>query len=80
MKQLDKIIDMMGYPSDEDLTFITNEHTLNYLKRLPKKPQIKWEEKIPHASPLAIDLLSKMLAFSPEKRITVFQAIQHPYF
>ena len=81
MKQLDKIIDIIGYPQEEDLAFITSEHSLNYLKRLPKKPTIKWEDKIPSCTnPLAFDLLSKMLAFSPDRRITVAEAIAHPYF
>jgi len=80
MKQLDKIIEVIGYPSEEDLSFINNEHTLSYLKRLPKKCHIKWEEKIPHATPLALDLLQKMLSFSPERRISVSEAIRHPYF
>lgn len=29
---------------------------------------------------LALDLLAKMLEFNPEKRITVKQAIKHPFF
>ncbi len=33
----------------------------------------------PDASHLAIDLMEKMLQFSPEKRITVEQALAHPY-
>lgn len=32
-----------------------------------------------NAHPLAIDLLQKMLVFDPTKRITVTQALQHPY-
>lgn len=81
MKQLDKIIEILGYPSEEDLTFINSEHTLNYIKKLPKtKGSINWNEKIPNANPMAIDLLKKMLSFSPENRITIEEAIKHPYF
>ena len=39
-----------------------------------------WQSKYPDASPLAIDLLSKLLAFNPKKRITVSEAIRHEYF
>lgn len=77
---MDKIVEIIGFPSDEDLTFISNDHTLSYLRRLPKKTPIKWEDKIPNANPLAIDLLQKMLSFSPERRISVMDAINHPYF
>lgn len=33
----------------------------------------------PHASPACIDLLNRMLQFDPRRRITVEQALQHPY-
>lgn len=29
---------------------------------------------------LALDLINKMLQFNPNKRITIEQALQHPYF
>ena len=39
-----------------------------------------WQKKFPDTSPLAIDLLSKLLCFDPKQRITVQQAIKHDYF
>lgn len=36
-------------------------------------------EFFPDANPMAIDLLTKMLKFNPEERITVVQALAHPY-
>jgi serine/threonine protein kinase len=72
---------VLGYPEEEELQFINNENTLNYMKRMPKtKPLIKLDDRFPNASPLAIDLLKKMLRFSPTNRITVKEAIEHPYF
>jgi len=33
----------------------------------------------PHKSELALDLLDRLLAFNPVKRITVEEALRHPY-
>lgn len=33
----------------------------------------------PNANALALDMLEKLLAFNPTKRITVDEALKHPY-
>lgn len=38
-----------------------------------------WAREFPHASPACIDLLNRMLQFDPRRRMTVEQALQHPY-
>ena len=81
MKQLDKIIEVIGFPAEEDLGFVSDEKTLAYLHKLPKPAGPKlWDELEGKASPHAIDLLKSMLQFEPDKRITVKDAIRHPYF
>lgn len=35
---------------------------------------------IPHASPEAINLIQKLLAYDPEERISARQTLHHPYF
>jgi serine/threonine protein kinase len=41
---------------------------------------MRWQKKFPQANPLAIDLLAQLLAFNPQKRIKVADAIKHEYF
>jgi hypothetical protein len=53
--------------------------TDEYVAALPKKAKVPFRQLYPHASPLACDLLDKLLCFEPEKRLTVEQALAHPF-
>jgi serine/threonine protein kinase len=46
----------------------------------PDVKGIPWEAICPNASPQAIDLLTKLLKFDPDERITAEQALTHPFF
>ena len=50
-----------------------------YIASLPFKPPIPPERIFPNANPEAIALLQRMLVFHPGKRITVEDALAHPY-
>ena len=74
LKQIDKIIEVLGYPEDEEaeFEFIKNEMTLNYIKKIQKgKGTFYNHPKMANANPLALDLLMKMLRINPSKRITI---------
>ena len=57
----------------------TTGPTDDYVSNLPKKPKLSFRSLYPRASPLACDLLDKLLVFEPEKRLTVEEALRHPY-
>lgn len=42
-------------------------------------PRTALPERFPEASPDALDLLSKMLTFDPSRRISVRDAMRHPW-
>jgi len=44
------------------------------------RKSVDWKQRIPHASNDAVDLLKQLLTFNPDKRLTVEEAINHPYF
>ena len=77
--QLDKIIEVIGTPSDEDIDAVGSAAAQRYLKKKGPRQPINWTEKYPAASPEALDLLQKMLAFHPDKRISVVDGMRHPY-
>jgi len=49
------------------------------LRSLPPKKPRALETIFPKASPLAIDLIKKMLILDHRQRITVEEALKHPY-
>ncbi|CAD8111168.1 unnamed protein product [Paramecium sonneborni] len=80
LDQVQRIIQVLGTPINDDVRFIGNKNALTYLKSLPKKPKQQWKNLYPHAQPLALDLLDKMVTFNPDKRLTVQECLAHPYF
>lgn len=79
MHQLVTIIEVIGSPSEEDLMSILNQSARNYIKSIPYTPPANFQLMYPNASPLAIDLLGKLLAFNPSKRIMVEEVLANPY-
>ena len=46
---------------------------------MPHKAKVPWSRLYPNAEEKALDLLDKMLTFNPNKRISVEEALAHPY-
>ena len=78
--QLNVIFDVIGTPSEEDMEFITDPNGILYLKSLKVRNKKNLKTKFPGSSDDALDLLDKMLKFNPNKRITVNESLEHPFF
>lgn len=70
---------MLGTPTMEDYYGIKSRRAREYIRSLPFKKKIPWKAMFPKTSDLALDLLERLLAFNPVKRITVEEALKHPY-
>lgn len=80
IQQMNLIFDVLGTPSKEDTKFVTNPKALQYIQSMEGKPPVPLKQIYPKANPLALDLMEKMLTFNPKKRISVEEALDHPYF
>lgn len=58
---------------------MTSKAVIETIRRMAFREPQAWVDQYPSATPLALDLLSKMLVFDQRKRITLVQALEHPY-
>ena len=80
--QLNTIFDVIDSTDEESMGFVNDPNAGLYLKSLSqkKKNKINFKAKFPGSSDEALDLLQKMLIFDPNKRITVKECLEHPFF
>jgi len=77
--QLDLIIGLLGSPEGEELAKIPNEKCRKFIKSLPKTMGRSFEQVFANDQPLAQDFLARTLRWDPAARMTVAEAIMHPY-
>ncbi|CAM9167180.1 unnamed protein product [Ascophyllum nodosum] len=85
------VVQFTGKPSEADLTFVTNKKgkgksrytnifmARNYVLDMAEGPRTSLPERFPDAGSDALDLLSRMLTFDPARRISVRDAMRHPW-
>ncbi|KAJ8474188.1 hypothetical protein ONZ45_g16035 [Pleurotus djamor] len=77
--QLSLILDVLGTPTLDEFYAITTRRSRDYIRALPFRKRKPFATLFPNANPLALDFLTKTLTFDPKKRITVEDALAHPY-
>jgi len=79
-EQLELIFSLIGSPSDVEIESVPNPRAREQLRRMPKRRGRPFDQVFRDCDPQGVDLLSRMLVFDPTRRITVEQALAHPYF
>ena len=77
--QLNQILYYIGTPSETMLRRVASPRAQQYIRSLPFKAPVPFEQLYPQATPLAIDMLRRLLSFDPSQRITCDEALEHPY-
>jgi len=77
--QLQLVIACLGMPDQECLQKIPNSKCRKFIETLQITGSRSLADMLTSASQDAFDLLTKSLKFSPDKRIVVADALQHPY-
>lgn len=77
--QLQLILSVLGTPPERVVGSIGAERVRSYVQSLPSRAPVPLTKLYPQAEPVALDLLSAMLRFDPRERVSVCQALEHPY-
>jgi len=79
MNQLDRIIEITGRPSPDDIDAIKSPFAATMLESLPPSSPKSLSDMFPSASADALDVLRLLLQFNPNKRMTCEKALEHGY-
>lgn len=74
------IFEVIGSPTEEDKSYVTDAKALEYLEAFPTRGKTDLNKLYPGAGDEAIDFLNRILVFNPYFRISVDEALAHPFF
>jgi mitogen-activated protein kinase 15 len=79
LNQLDRVMEITGRPTQEDIDSINSPLASTMLEQLPPTKKKRLRDVFPTASDDALDMIKRLLIFNPNKRLTAEQCLKHPY-
>lgn len=79
INQIEKVLELIGRPSKEDLESLKAPNAATLLTTVPFNKTKNLRDLFPKINKDALDLIKNLLQFNPSKRLTVEQALRHPY-
>jgi len=78
--QLQMILSTIGKPSEEEMSFLTDEKAKDYLRSMENFERRNFNELFPEVDKNIINILDNILRFDPNKRLSVDEALKMKYF
>ena len=79
MNQLERILEVTGRPGKEDIAAIKSKYAETMLMNIRAERSRDIAALMKGAPPEAVDMVRRLLDFNPDRRMTVDEALSHPY-
>jgi serine/threonine protein kinase len=79
LNQIERVLTWTGFPNQSDIQSLRSdagESMLDNLKNVKQRNPKDWFSSVDDS---VRDLMSRMLTFNPNKRLTIDQILKHPY-
>jgi len=80
LDQVQKIVNILGSPTEEQMSFISNESAKKYIRKIKNAKKVPLKSMFPDANNNCLDLLDKMLKFNPNERWSIQECMEHKWF
>ncbi|CAK87643.1 unnamed protein product (macronuclear) [Paramecium tetraurelia] len=79
LNQIERVLEVIGRPTTSELESVQAPMASQIVNNIPKGQRIGFTNYFPKATPQALDLIRRLLSFNPSQRISVEEALKHPY-
>lgn len=79
LNQIELILEVIGKPSSEDVKAINSQNAASIISSISIKNKRSFASFFKDTNPVTLDFLQRCLQFNPEKRMSIDEALAHPF-